>query len=124
MAKSSSDVVYEPVECSCDVGFWEWPLDTVVEAVSKKILCAWGRLGVGAEVVEPNVLYGLNVLCKGHVGVSGPVVQPTDGTHACFIMNGYLWIKHGCGQCNGIEMILQGLLNKSSLFRFFILYIV
>jgi len=30
-------------------------------------------------------------------GVSGPVVQPTDETHARFIMNGYLQMKHGRG---------------------------
>jgi len=37
--------------------------------------------------------------------VSGPVVRPADGTHARFITNGYLRMKHGRGQCNGIEMI-------------------
>ena len=68
--KSSSDVIHEPVECSCDVGLREWSLDAVVKAVSKEILCAWGWLGVGAEVVEPNVLYGLYVLWEGHVGNS------------------------------------------------------
>ena len=45
-------------------------MDAVVEAVSKEILCAWGWLGVGAEVVEPIVLYGLDVLWEGHVGNS------------------------------------------------------
>jgi len=73
---SSSDVIHEPVECSCDVGLGEWPLDAAVEAVSKEVLCAWGRLGVGAKVVEPNVLYGLDVLCKGHVGNSELFVSP------------------------------------------------
>jgi len=56
--------------------------------------------------------------------VSGRVVQPTDGTHARFITNGYLRMKHGRGRCNGIEMISRGLLNKSSLFRYFILCVV
>jgi len=68
--KSSSDVMYEPVECSCDAGLGEWSLDAVFEAVSKEILCAWRGLGMGAEVVEPNVLYGLDVLWEGHVGNS------------------------------------------------------
>jgi len=57
-------------------------------------------------------------------GVSGPVVQPADGTHARFITNGYLRMKHSRGQRNGIEIISQGLLNKSSLFRYFILCVV
>jgi len=68
--KSSSDGIYESVECSCDVWLGEWSLDAVVKAVSKEILCAWGWLGVGAEVVKPNVLYGLDVLWEGHVGNS------------------------------------------------------
>jgi len=51
-------------------------------------------------------------------GVSGPVVQPAVETHTHFITNGYLQMKHGHGQCNGIEMISRGLLNKSSLFCF------
>jgi len=51
-------------------------LDAVVDAVYKEVLCAWGRLGVGAEVVEPNVLYGLDALCKGHVGNSELFVSP------------------------------------------------
>jgi len=51
-------------------------------------------------------------------GVSGPVVRPTVETHTRFITNGYLRMKHGRGQCNGIEMISRGSLNKSSLFRF------
>jgi len=37
--------------------------------------------------------------------VSGPVVQPADGTHARFITNGCLRMKHSRGRCNGIEMI-------------------
>jgi len=56
--------------------------------------------------------------------VSGPVVQPTDETHARCITNGYLRMKHDRGQCNGIGMISRGSLNKSSLFRYFILYLV
>jgi len=68
--KSSSDATCEPGECSCDVGLGEWSLDAAVKAVSKEILCAQGWLGVGAEVVEPNVLYGLDVLWEGHVGNS------------------------------------------------------
>jgi len=50
-------------------------------------------------------------------GVNGPVVRPTDRTHAHFIMNGNLRMKQGRGRRNGIEMISRGLLNKSSLFR-------
>jgi len=38
-------------------------------------------------------------LIKESIGgiVSGPVVRPADKTHARFIMNGYLLIKHGRG---------------------------
>jgi len=57
-------------------------------------------------------------------GVSGPVVRPTDKTHARFITNSYLQMKHGRGRYNGIEMISRGLLNKSSLFRYITLYAV
>jgi len=56
--------------------------------------------------------------------VNGPVVQPTDEAHARCITNGYLGIKHDRGRCNCIGMISRGLLNKSSLFWYFILYIV
>jgi len=60
----------------------------------------------------------------GDVNVSGPVVRPTDETHARCITNGYLRMKHDRGRCNGIGMISRGSLNKSSLFRYFILYVV
>jgi len=56
--------------------------------------------------------------------VSGPVVLPTDETHTRCNTNGYLRITHDCGRCNGIEMISRDSLNKSSLFRYFILYVV
>jgi len=56
--------------------------------------------------------------------VSGPVVRPTDETHTRCDTNGYLRITHDRGQCNGIEMISRDLLNKSSLFRYFILHVV
>jgi len=74
--KSSSDVIKESFECSCDVGLRKWSLDAVVEAVSKEILCAGRGLGVGTEVVEPNVLYGLDVLCDGQVGYGKLFVSP------------------------------------------------
>jgi len=58
-------------------------------------------------------------------GVSGPVVRPRVKTHARFITNGYLRMKHGHGRCNGIEMISRGSLNKTELtLSFFILYVV
>jgi len=57
-------------------------------------------------------------------GVSGPVVRPMDETHTCYITNSYLRMKHNRGRCNGIGMISRGSLNKSSLFRNFILYVV
>jgi len=53
--------------------------------------------------------------------VSGPVVRPTDRTHARLITNRYLRMEHGRGRYNGIGMISRGLLNKSSLFRYIIL---
>jgi len=53
--------------------------------------------------------------------VSGPVVQLTDEAHTRSIMNGNLRIKHDRGRCNDIGMISRGSLNKSSLFRYFIL---
>jgi len=56
--------------------------------------------------------------------VSGPVVRPTDETHTRCDTNGYLRITHDRGRCNGIEMISRDSLNKSSLFRHFILYVV
>jgi len=56
--------------------------------------------------------------------VSRPVVRPTDETHTRCDTNGYLQITHDRGRCNGIEMISQDSLNKSSLFRYFILYVV
>jgi len=56
--------------------------------------------------------------------VSGPVVRPTDETRARCFTNGYLRIQHDHGRCNGIEMISSRSLNKSSLFRYFILYVV
>jgi len=56
-----------------------------------------------------------------NLSVSGPVVRPTDETHTCCDMNGYLRITHDRGRCNGIEMISRDSLNKSSLFRYFIL---
>jgi len=74
--KSSSDVIEESFECSCDVGLREWSLDAVIEAVSKEIPCAGRGLGVGTEVVEPSVLYGLNVLCDGQVGNGKLFVSP------------------------------------------------
>jgi len=54
-------------------------------------------------------------------GVSGPVVRPTDRTHARLVTNGYLRMEHGRGRYNGIGMISRGLLDKSSLFRYIIL---
>jgi len=56
--------------------------------------------------------------------VSGPVVRPTDETRTRCFTNGYLRIQHDCGQCNGIGMISSQSLKKSSLFRYFILYVV
>jgi len=56
--------------------------------------------------------------------VSGPVVRPTDETRARCFTNGYLRIQHDHRRCNGIEMISSRSLNKSSLFRCFILYVV
>jgi len=53
--------------------------------------------------------------------VSGPVVRPTDETRARCFTNGYLRIQHDHGRCNGIEMISSQSLNKSSLFRYFML---
>jgi len=53
--------------------------------------------------------------------VSGPVVRPTDRTHARLVTNGHLRMEHGRGRYNGIGMISRGLLNKSSLFRYIIL---
>jgi len=55
------------------------------------------------------------------VAVSGPVVRPTDETHARCFMNGYLRIQNDRGLCNGIGMISSRSLNKSSLFRYFTL---
>ena len=49
--------------------------------------------------------------------VSRPVVRPPVRTHARFVKNGHLRTKHGRGRHNDIEMISQGLLNESSLFR-------
>ena len=57
-------------------------------------------------------------------GVSGPVVRHTDETRARCFTNGYLRIQHDHRRCNGIEMISSRSLNKSSLFRYFILYVV
>jgi len=56
--KLGSDVTQKPVESSCDIGLWEGPLDAAVQAVSKELSSAWRRLGMGAQVVEPNVLHG------------------------------------------------------------------
>jgi len=56
--------------------------------------------------------------------VSGPVVRPTDETRARCFTNGYPRIRHDLRRCNGIEMISSRSLNKSSLFRYFILYVV
>jgi len=56
--------------------------------------------------------------------VSGPVVRPTDETRARCFTNGYLRIQHDHRRCKGIEMISSRSLNKSSLFRYFILYAV
>jgi len=56
--------------------------------------------------------------------VSGPVVRPTDETRARCFMNGYLRIQHDHRRCNGIEMISSRSLNKSSLFRHFMLHAV
>jgi len=56
--------------------------------------------------------------------VSGPVVRHTDETRARCFTNGYLRIQHDLRQCNGIGMISSRSLNKSSLFRYFILYVV
>jgi len=58
------------------------------------------------------------------VFVSGPVVRPTDETRARCFTNGYLRIQHDHRRCNGIEMISSWSLNKSSLFRYFILHVV
>jgi len=55
------------------------------------------------------------------VFVSGPVVRPTDETRARCFTNGYLRIQHDHKRCNGIEMISSLSLNKSSLFRHFML---
>jgi len=49
-------------------------------------------------------------------GVSRPAVRPADETHARFITNRYLRMKHSREGCNDIGMISQELLNKSSLF--------
>jgi len=56
--------------------------------------------------------------------VSGPVVRHMDKTHTRYDTNGYLRITHDRGRCNGIEMISRDSLNKSSLFRYFILCVV
>jgi len=56
--------------------------------------------------------------------VSGPVVRPTDETPTRCFTNGYLRIQHERGRCNGIGMISSRSLNKSSLFRYFILHVV
>ena len=45
-------------------------------------------------------------------------------THARCDTNGYLRFTHDHGRCNGIEMISRDSLNKSSLFRYFILCVV
>jgi len=66
----------------------------------------------------------LNYVYDDLTVVSGPVVRPTDETHACCITNGYLRMKHDRRRCNGIGMISRGLLNKSSLFQYFILCVV
>jgi len=57
-------------------------------------------------------------------GVSGPVVRPADETHTRCTTNGHLRMKHDCGRCNGIGVISRGSLNKSSLFRHFMLHAV
>jgi len=56
--------------------------------------------------------------------VSGPVVRPTDETPTPCFTNGYLRIQHDRGRCNGIGMISSRSLNKSSLFRYFMLCVV
>jgi len=66
----------------------------------------------------------LNDLRDRAVIVSGPVVRPTDETHARCFTNGYLRIQHDHRRCNGTEMISSRSLNKSSLFRYFMLCVV
>jgi len=75
--------------------------------------------GTHCAMVGDHLKVVLLVVVRNKVSyVSGPVVQPTVGTHARFITNGYLRMGHGRERCNGIEMVSRGSLNKSSLFRF------
>jgi len=72
----------------------------------------------GAEETFIKKTFSRDLCFASGEGVSGPVVLPTVETHERFITNGYLRMKHGRGQCNGIEVISRGSLNKSSLFCF------
>ena len=126
----------EPIEAGCRLsvhpgclGLWALP--------DGKWLCRTCADNVGLEhggdqgvVLTPDELvntpcYSISSLkmVEGAF-VSGPVVRHTDETRARCFTNGYLRIQHDLGRCNGIEMISSRSLNKSSLFRYFILYVV
>jgi len=64
-----------------------------------KIMKFHGILHMADAILNFGVPLEYNTGC-----VSGPVVQPAVETHARFITNDYLRMKHGRGRCNGIEM--------------------
>jgi len=88
-----------------------------------------GFLKVGGQLKDafiPHIIgtFGHAPKHMGGVFVSGSVVRPTDETHTRCITNNYLRMKHDRGRCNDIGIISRSSLNKSSLFRYFILYVV
>jgi len=95
--------------------------------------CGFWLKNIGTQLQRPcplsvEILKSADVvLSTNHCNikaVSGPVVRPTDETRARCFTNGYLRIRHDLRRCNGIEMISSRSLNKSSLFRYFILHVV
>jgi len=81
------------------------------------------------DMKDGPILIGTGVTAHGSrpkqeeslLSVSGPVAQPADETHARCFTSGCLRIQRNHGRCNGTEMISSRLLNKSSLFRHFML---
>jgi len=88
-----------------------------VERSVSPVLCATSE----AHGMEP---LGFASQHRSLADVSGPVVRPTDEARARCFTNGYLRIQHDHRRCNGIEMISSRSLNKSSLFRYFMLHVV